>query len=321
MRNIVLFSFFLSLFTAIAPAHAHTWDEPWQRRVLAASDTFGLFEVVAIDRSGIELKRLKHLAGVATPETIVLSGYHAPHYVDDGDPLGVEVGGRAYFMLKREGERWLAATPTAGVDPLFEDGSVAATYRISFHQALQPADAYERVQTCVFRVAHDESCDLSALAADLDAPLDAPAAALSATATDEEQAMFFRQHVALETAYLLRRDLSLKRLEPFLANGFFHTQIAAVRALSVSRDPGRNARLLAFVRDDTRTPVARVMAVLMAQEIADEALLSDIRAYGPKASEKDASLPIGSIMDPRVGTRYPGSLKDAISALSEPPSP
>lgn len=309
----------LAVLLAVAtPASAHTWNEPWHREVVKQADSFGLFELVD-DKHGTALKRIRVLAGVATPDTFALSGYYQPGYFNSGDHedhFGLKEGQRAYLMLKQEGERWLLATPTAGVDLLREDAFVAATYRISFHQTLQRPDAYERVQACVFRSLHRETCDVAILASDLDAPLREKAAVLSETATAEEQDLFFRQHVALETAYLLNRNLSLALLEPFLKSDFFHVQLSGVRALAANQDPNRDARLLEFIRDDSRTPVARVMAVRMAQELGHAALLDQIRAYGPQASEDESHLPIGSIMDPRIGTAYPSSLKQAIEMLS-----
>lgn len=309
----------LAVLLAVAlPASAHTWDEPWHREVVKQADSFGLFELVD-DKRGTALKRIRILAGVTTPDIFVLSGYYQPGYFnssDHEDHFGLEAGERAYLMLKQDGARWLLATPTAGVDVLREDAFVAATYRISFNQALQHPDAYERVQACVFRRLHRETCDVALLESDLDTPLHEKAAALSETATAEEQDLFFRQHVALETAYLLNRDLPLALLEPFLKSDFFHTQLSGVRALAANQDPHRDARLLEFIRDDSRTPVARVMAVRMAQESGHAALLDQIRAYGPQASEEESHLPVGSIMDPRIGTAYPSSLKQAIEMLS-----
>ncbi len=305
------------LFIAVPPVSAHTWDEPWHREVVRQADSFGLFELVESDGHGAKLKHIKTLAGATPPDTFPLSGYYRPGYFDSDDhELGLGKGERAYLLLKRNGEDWQLATPTAGIDVLRGDGFVAATYRISFHQTLQRPDAYERVETCIFLHLHKETCDVGKLANELDAPLREKAAALSETATVEEQELFFRQHVALEAAYLLGRDLPLNTLEPFLKSDFFHTQISGVRAMASNRDPKRDARLLDFIRDDSRTPVARVMAVLTAQEFGSAALLDDIRAYAPLASEEESSLPIGSIMDPRIGTAYPPSLKQAIESLS-----
>jgi hypothetical protein len=296
---------------------ASTWDEPWHEEVLRQADTLGLYEVTAIDADRIELRRLKTLAGAQTPDRVQVDGLyllpdaHRHHNHGQDERLAwLQKGERAYLLLKRVGKGWQLPTPSAGSAGFMEDGRVAATYRASFHQAIQAADAYERVQSCLFLALHDGECDVAALSQDLDKPLREEPAGLGGEGTER----FFRQHVALESAALLGRSIPLATLEPFLMLDDYHVQLSAVRALAANTEPGRNARLLEFVQDDSRQIAARVMAVRMAADLEDTELHSALKAYGPKAPQDEAGLAM-SIMDPRVGTRFPPTLKAAISEL------
>ncbi|WP_257388387.1 hypothetical protein [Tahibacter caeni] len=297
-----------------ASAAATTWNEPWQDQVARGADSLGLFEVLERGGGRATVRTIKTLAGTPTPRQFTVdSAFSAAARGRHDEELGLALrkGSRVYLWLDGDAKQWQLPTPTAGIAGVMPDGNVAATYRISPHQAVQAADAYERVQTCVFRHLHGEGCDTAALAADLDAPLQEDAAALSETATPAEQARFFRQHVALESAFLLQRPVPLARLEPFLRRDFFHTQISAVRALAVSDEAGRDARWIAFIKDDARDPAARAMALFLARERKAEAVLGGIEGYAP--ADPKAECALVPIMDPRIGTRFPGTLGAAFA--------
>lgn len=308
-----------ALLLCVGPVSATTWDEPWQREVVKKADSFGLFEVVSTDGLKAHLRTLKTLAGQATPSELNLSVDPAMRYTsifeDERGEFDFRVGQKVYLLPEHGKQGWMVLTPSAGIAPVRDDGrNVAATYRISVHQTLQSIDDYEKVQRCIFQHLHGGNCDESALRVQLDEPLAQPPGSLSENARPEQQALFFRQHVALESAYLLERDVPLATLEPFLRADFFHTQLSAVRALAASHDPQRNARLLAFIKDPTRLPMAQAMAVLMAKEIGDKKLIAELKSWAPKASTAESSLPI-AIMDPRVGTAFPSSVRAAIEEL------
>lgn len=299
---------------------ATTWDEPWHRQVVANADSLVLVEVLSVKGGVAHVRALKQLAGEATPaefdvaviDALELTSTNSASH--DEHEIGLIAGSKAYLLPKHDKQAWTLLTPTAGIDQVQPGDAVAATYRISAHQALQGTADYELVQSCVFRQLHGGQCDVTTLQAQLDKPLRANPAALSEDATQKEQDMFFRQHVALESAYLLKRSLPLKELEPFLQSGFFHTQISAVRALAASQDQGRNARLVEFIKDESRLPVAQAIAVVMAKELGDQALIAEIKTLAPKASDADSHLPI-ALMDPRIGTAFPPSVKAAIEEL------
>lgn len=303
-------------------ASATTWDEPWQKQVIANASSFGLYEVIEVKGSHAKLRTIKTLAGMPTPAEFEIDGDYALVYTS-GNPdhehdLAMQAGGKAYLLPKLVGKKWKLPTPSSGIDSLQPNGeNVAATYRISFHQTLQPADAYERVQICLFKKLHGGDCDTSKLSADLLDPLKQKPASLSESATEADQTLFFRQHVALESSYLLDEPLPLTTIEPFLQSGFFHQQISAVRALSIARDAERDARIVAFIKDDSRTGVARAMAIFLAYQDKNQVVLTALKGYQPKNPKEETYLPL-NIMDPRVGTAFPGTLEDALKGPREP---
>ena len=123
--------------------------------------------------------------------------------------------------------------------------------------------------------------------------------------------MFHLRGAGLERAELRRL------LEPFLADGQFHTQISAARALSVV---GSDARLCKFIAAE-REGFAKIMAVWGLRDRGTEAGKKCLEAYLPKADTDETGFG-GNIMDPRVGTRFPGSVKAAVKeAIGDWPAP
>lgn len=314
-----LLSLSLTLTLVSSLAMAETWSEPWHRDVLQKSDTLALVKFVELGEESVELKVLRVLAGEDLPPTIRVQ---SPVQIDLTSASGhrdvlipwIRDDQSAYVLLSRSNEEWKLLSPSAGIAPLHGDDQVAATYRISFHQVVQSTEDYERLQPCLYRVARHKDCDVSELADLIIQPLQEPASGLGPDVSEREVQRFFRQHVALESSYLLRRPLPTAQIEPFLMHAFFHTQISGVRALSVVEGRESAARLAEFIKDPTRTGVARTMAVLMLAERGDVSLLQSLRDQADEIEGLDEAshLPLSSIMDPRVGTRFPGSVRLAL---------
>ena len=298
-----------------ATVSAHTWDEPWHKEVVTKSETFGLYEVLINSGSSLELKLIQHLAGEETKSKIRVSRY----YLFEGAPLVSEVddhpfyykkGQKIYAFLTKEGGEFSVATPTAGIDELMPGGSVAATYRHSLHRAKANVKDYELLQTCIFNYLHGQNCPPESIGF-ITAALKEPVAVLSETVSAEEADRFFLQHGALETAYLISMKLDSEILDPFLESGFFHVQISAVRALSVSDISDREEKLVSYVKSGEKAGVARVMAVILLKKSPSRNTVDLLRQYAKDAPEDEVYLG-GDIMDPRVGTWYPESVKAAI---------
>jgi hypothetical protein len=305
--------------------YATTWDEPWHRDVVAKSDAFGLYEVVSTSPTKVVFKEVRHLAGLQTGPIVELTGYYSRELMSSSTVNGVRddeselrfkgPGTRYYLFLKKSsaGTTWTIASPTSGFAPVQPDGKVIGTFRISVHQALVDSDAYELAQICIFRKLHGEQCSPN-VSTFIQAQLAAAPAVMSANASPEQADQFYKQHVALETAYLTGYVVDRETLLKFLKDSVVHTQISAVRALRASDSTERNAMLMSFVTDDSRHILARVVAVQMIREAGARELKEQIVAYAPKASSTGVGLGI-EIMDPRVGTKFPSSLKAALEEL------
>ena len=186
---------------------AHTWNEPWHKDVVAKSETFGLYEVSGNAGFTLKLKLVKHLAGEKTKKKIKVSKYYLFEWASlasevDDHPFQYRKGQKVYAFLKKEGKEYSIASPTAGIDDLMDDGSVAATYRHSLHRAKANAKDYEILQTCIFNYLHSLKCSSEAVDI-IKAALAERVGVLSETASSEEADRFFRQHGALETSHLI----------------------------------------------------------------------------------------------------------------------
>src|SRR4029079_17725945 len=162
------------------------------------------------------------------------------------------------------------------------NGLVVATYRISVHQAEIDAPSYELTQICIFRRLHgQEKCSPEAYKY-IDDQLALSPAPMGPNSSNADGERFYHQHAALETAYMVGYPVSIETLSKFLADSVVHTQISAVRALAVTATTERNAKLLVFVKDKSRTSIARVFAVLMLQENNARELKAQVAAYLPE---------------------------------------
>jgi len=312
----------LALCTSLS---AETWDEPWHRDVVEKSDAFGLYEVVRTSPTRVVFKEVRHLAGLQTGPNVELTGYYSGNVVSTSTVNGVRTGEsslsfkgpgtRYYLFLKKVSgsTTWVIASPTSGFAEVQPGDKVISTFRISVHQALVDSGTYELAQTCIFRKLHGQECSPDVYSF-IQTQLAAAPAAMSNNASAEEADLFFKQHAALETTYLTGYAVEPEILSKFLEDSVFHTQISAVRALRALASKERNAMLMSFVTNDSRNILARVVAVQMIRETGARELKDQIIAYVPKASSTPVGLGI-AIMDPRIGTRFPASLKSALEEL------
>jgi hypothetical protein len=305
--------------------YSTTWDEPWHKQVVAAADNFGLYEVVSSSPERAVFKTIRQLAGIDSGSQVEIVGFNGAKLVSsstvNGRPtgefsLGFSKTGRYYLFLQKSksGNTWTIATPTTGYAEVQSNGLVAATYRISMHQAEIDAASYELTQICIFRKLHgQEKCSPETYKF-IDDQLALPPGPLGPNSSKTDGERFFHQHAALETAYIAGYPVPLETLSKFLADSVVHTQISAVRALAATPTRERNAKLLGFVMDKSRTSIARVFAVLMLRENNARELKDQVAAYLPQAPADETGLGM-NIMDPRVGTSFPGSVKSALQEL------
>jgi hypothetical protein len=295
-------------------ARATTWDEPWHREVVSEATSFGLYEIARSTPGAVTLKRAKHIAGDRTPATIELKSFYALRLTsrsgDHGPEFRLPAGSKAYFYLKPADGAWAIATPTAGYAGVGQGGEVYATYRFSAHQAIADAPVYEMTQRCIFEVLHGRrDCDPS-VAAFVTAQLARPAVTMAA-----DRAVFFNQHIALETASFTHQPIAGAVLEGFLNTPDIHVQLSSLRALAAQR-PDKAERLMRFVQDEHAEPTARAMAAMLLVETGAHGMKQRLLDYAPKADDAEAGLGI-ALMDPRIGTHFPRTLKQAVQLAGE----
>jgi hypothetical protein len=319
----VLRTLFVGLLFALvchSNAQATTWDEPWHKEVVSGATSLGLYEIVNSQPHTVTLKQLKHIAGDDPGATARLQSFYALRLTSlssgDTPEFRLPQGGRAYFYLKRVDTGWAIATPTSGYAPLNANGQVAATYRYSAHRALIDPQLYETTQRCIFQKLHGvDHCDPTIMRF-IATEVAKPASGTGPDETPDGLQEFFRQHAALETAGFIGAPLPSDQLERFLTKPDMHVQISALRALAGGSRTDKADRLMRFVEDNDATMPARVVAVLLLKEIGAHQMKARLQAYSSHASEEKTGLGI-ALMDPRIGTRFPSSLKEAVTLVGE----
>lgn len=309
---------------AVSTVLATTWNEPWHEAVVKEAETFVLLRVVSKDEGrSFKAEVVKHLAGVETPKELTVDHFWALDLTStssaaDGPQFRFEPGFTGYFFLKKkkDGDGFGIATPTTGFAPLKEGGAkVQATYRHSYHQAMVDTELYEKTQTAIFEFLHGRAADKEFMTKFLDETLKETPQELGKGVDDPEApARFFRQHVALECGYYFCTEDQAKLLEPFLKAEFFHVQVSAARALSGADVPETRARLAAFVAEPGRNGFAKVMAVWGLARLDAREAAPVLEAFVADGADEETGFG-GNIMDPRVGTSFPGSVKAAVKAV------
>jgi hypothetical protein len=170
---------------------------------------------------------------------------------------------------------------------------------------------YEDTQRCIFNVLHGAPrCD-QAVIDFIDAEVAKPVEGLEGDSTLDTLGGFFRQHAALETASLIGYTLPAQTLERFLAKPDTHVQMAALRALAASANSDNAERLMRFVEDEQGTLNARTLAAVLLADMGARQMKQRLQDYAPRASTEETGLGI-KIMDQRIGTNFPHTLKDAV---------
>ena len=319
MLRLSIYMLFASVFL-IGEARATTWDEPWHREVVSAATSFGLYEIDKSGSTAVTLKRIKHIVGDDPGPVVELNAFYALQYSSLSDEHGpvfrLPVGKQAYFHLKRVDSAWAIATPTAGFAGLGTDGKVLATYRISVHQALLEAGLFEATQRCIFLVLHGQNACEAPIAEFIQSELAKPVEVIGGDSNMSTLGGFFRQHVALETAGLIGYGLSDETLERFLCAPDMHVQLSALRALVATGRANRAERLMRFVEDQKGKLTARIFAAGLLQEIGAHEMKQRLLRYAASASEEEVGLGI-ELMDPRIGTSFPSTLKRAVKGAGE----
>jgi hypothetical protein len=137
------------------PVFATTWDEPWHNEVVKNADSFILARIDSFDtKTGVNITVKKTISGKEITGSIKIMNFYLLQFTSFSDDSGVF----SHFSGAREGYLFIKqnangdfciATPTTGF-AIVQSGTVYATYRHSYHQALVPIDVYEKTMEAIF---------------------------------------------------------------------------------------------------------------------------------------------------------------------------
>lgn len=307
---LTLTSFILTIST-----YATTWDEPWQKEIIKESEHLVLARVISASDSLVQIEVIKSfddnpLSGKITLDDFFLldlcsmSGGHGPEF-------SFEQGEEGYFFIKKgKNGNYQIPTPSSGFDRI-KDGKVYATYRHTYHQALVPIEDYELTYKEIWSKYHSDTFESAKVLEYIVENLSKVPAGFE----EDEIDLFFKQHVSLETAYLLDIELDIETLKKFANSDNFHSQVSALRAFNLLESEAAKTYLLQYIQDEENDNFTKVIAIWSLWKIGNESIHDQLSEMKSKLSEEDTGFG-GNIMDPRVCTHFP-SPKSAIEELEK----
>ena len=314
--RLLIFSL-IACFIFATDAHATTWDEPWHEDVMRHSDSFVKVKVTENIGPRFKADVLQFLGGVKTPEQIELEGFSLLRVMSTSSHshelrLPFRVGQIYYLFIKKSQKTnaYQIPTPTSGWATI-EGANVPAIYRHSYHQALVPPDIYEKTMQAVFTGVKGQQYDEAFMNRFIKEQLTQPVAMLN-----NDPAMmnkFFLQHVALESSYHLGKGAELSLLMPFVNSGNYHVEISACRAVSRINSKESKEVLMKFI-EGKGFGFAKVMSVWGLQRLNAREMIPRLDAFVKTGIDQETGFG-GSIMDPRIATMFPDSVKEAVKHL------
>ena len=299
-------------------ARATTWDEPWHEEVMRNSDSFVKVKVTGSTGPRFKADVLQFLGGIKTPEQIELEGFSQLRVMSTSSHahelrLPFQVG-QIYYLFIKKSEKTNAyqiPTPTSGWARI-EGANVIATYRHSYHQALVPPDTYEKTMQAVFKGIKGQQYDEGFMTRFIKEQLSQPVASLNSN-DPAVMSRFFLQHVALESFYHLGKGADLSLLVPFVNSGNYHVEISACRAVSRINSKESKEVLIKFI-EGKGSGFAKVMSVWGLQRLNAKEMIPRLEEFVKSGIDQETGFG-GSIMDPRIATMFPDSVKEAIKYL------
>ena len=292
---------------------ATAWDEPWRKEIIKKSEYFVHGRVVHASDSVVTIHVLKSF-GEALTDTITLDGFflldlcsvsgHGPHFSFKIDQEGY------LFLKKGSNGNFKIPTPSSGFDRIVED-KVHATYRHSYHQAAIPKDIYELTYTAIWNKLHNGEVEEEAVRSFIQENLSKPPAGFDEVEID----LFYAQHAALETAYLLDISLDFDILKGFAESTNFHARVSAVRAMVNDKSDQAKAYLLETLTAEDSNNFISVIAIWTLWKMNDKKITKKLWKMKNQLSREKEGFG-GNIMDNRICTHFP-SPQSAITELKE----
>ncbi|WP_162055451.1 hypothetical protein [Pontibacter pamirensis] len=294
---------------------AETWDEPWQKEILKKADYFVLAKVLAKgDTPEAEIEVVKSFGDKSLKGKVKIAGFYMLNMRSaSGHGLHLPLkAGATYYLLLKKGEKgnYSLPTPTSGY-AFLDSGNVHATYRHSYHQALVPQEVYENTYSQIWSYFRTGKYENSKIADFIKANL----AKAPAGFEEQEIATFFLQHVAMETAYLLDKEIPLQTVRKFIETEHFHSRVSALRLLSNTISAEVAKYLYNFIMEDGNDNFEKVTAIQSLWKVGGTEYRNKLLAIQEELSDEETGFG-GNIMDPRVATHFP-SPRGAVAELNK----
>jgi hypothetical protein len=313
--KIIKITIFLILTTTVqTKVLAETWNEPWQKEIIKKADYFVLAKVLSnIDSIGAEIEIIKYFGNQKLTGKILINGFSLLQMTSSsgsGVHFDFEKNQTFYFLLtKREDGNYAIPTPTSGYAILDKDEKVRATYRHSYHQALISRDIYEKTYIEIWNYYKTSEFNKENVLPFINEFIDKEPAGFG----ENEVSNFFLQHVALETAYLLKIPIALDRIKKFVESDNFHSRVSALRLLSNLNNKKTKEYLFDYIDNEQNENFEKVIAIWSLSKIGGKEYIEKLLSIAENQSDEETGFG-GNIMDPRVGTHFP-SPKSAIEQL------
>lgn len=287
------------LFSSIS--NACTWDEPWQKEILINAEYFVLATVQSNDSNGVTIAVIKSMGKEEIKGELTVDSRfsHTSRSSGHGSHLNFYAGDTGYFFLtKGEDGVYLLPTPTSAFVKLNSGGNVYATYRHSYHQAVISQQLFEKTYTQIWKYYKYNSFEKDSILPFINQYIDLPRAGFS----EDEIGTFFKQHVALETAYLLDIPIDLNRIQKFITTDNFHSSVSALQLIGKSNTTKSKAFLFEYIKEKDNPNFEKVIAIWAYSTFATKKEKKKLKRL--KLSDEESGFG-GNIMDPRIGTHFP----------------
>lgn len=283
-------------------AFGTAWDEPWQKEIIQKSEYLIFGKVVGSTDSLIRVEVLKTF-GNNLKGTITIDGFFMLDLcsVSGGGPhFSVDLEETGYFFLKRgTNGNYEIPTPSSGFDRIVE-GKVYATYRHTYHQAGIVPEIYEMTYQAIWNHYHSGKYDTSKILSFINEYLEKEPAGFN----EDEIDIFFKQHAALETAYLLDFQLDFEQVKKFVESDNFHSKVSGLRVLKNIKSDDVAYYLMQFVEQEREDQFLTVIGLWSLWDIADKKDKKKLWKLRKEFSDEETGFG-GNIMDPRICTSFP----------------
>lgn len=310
MRKEIIISIILILIAC--QLSAITWNEPWRKEIIQKSEHFVLGKVISTMDSIIRIEVLRDFSNSLQGEINIdgfflldicsSSGSHGPE-------LNFELNEESYFFLKKgEKGNYKLPTPTSGADRIVE-GKVFSTFRHSYHQAALDPEVYEIAYNAIWKYYNNISFENKEINDFINESLKLTPANFN----EDEIDLFFIQHAALETAYLLEIDLDIEIVTKFIESGNFHLQISGLRAMGIISTDKSYEYLIEYVKNEEVNNFNKVIAIWSIWEFGSSKEKRNLWKLKNMMSDDEIGFE-SNLMDSRICTYFP-SPKGAIIDL------